>query len=392
FDFLIAYDASALTFMSADPGQLLEDCGWEYFTYRYGVQGNCGDACPSGLLRIIAMADQNNGPNHPSCYGPPDTDPHELAELKFYVTNDRTYNGQYVPIYYFWDDCGDNSISDISGVWLYVDHAIYDFEGNLIWDEDDDLQFPESARPQWVGAPDDCLEGTEPGKPEPLRALDFINGGIDVIPSDSVDARGDINLNGLANEISDAVLFTNYFLYGVVVFDVSLEGQIAASDVNNDGQVLSVGDLVYLQRIIIGDALPFAKLAPFASQVVVRFNGTTVTTDTDMRLGAVLLTFAVEGDYSLLNLTEMTVLDYAEAGKLRVLVHDMSSKAIAAGVSEIIRIGGKAELTAAEVSDYEGNLMNTKLEVVALPEAYSLTQNYPNPFNPQTEIEFALQV
>ena len=45
FDFLIAYDASALTFMEATPGQLLEDCDWEYFTYRYGAFGNCGDAC-----------------------------------------------------------------------------------------------------------------------------------------------------------------------------------------------------------------------------------------------------------------------------------------------------------------------------------------------------------
>jgi len=67
FDFLIAYDASALTFMEATPGQLLEDCGWEYFTYRFGSQGNCGGPCPSGLLRIVAIAEVNNGANHPSC-------------------------------------------------------------------------------------------------------------------------------------------------------------------------------------------------------------------------------------------------------------------------------------------------------------------------------------
>ena len=40
FDFLIAYDASALTFMGAEPGQLLEDCEWEYFTWRF--VNNCG--------------------------------------------------------------------------------------------------------------------------------------------------------------------------------------------------------------------------------------------------------------------------------------------------------------------------------------------------------------
>jgi len=82
FDFLIQYDQTALTFQSAVPGQLLVDCGWEYFTYRQGPDGNCGsNACPSGFLRIVAMAETNNGANHPSCfsdcgeYGQPERKP-----------------------------------------------------------------------------------------------------------------------------------------------------------------------------------------------------------------------------------------------------------------------------------------------------------------------------
>jgi hypothetical protein len=38
FNFLLAYDASALTFQGADvdSSALYQECGWEYFTYRYG--------------------------------------------------------------------------------------------------------------------------------------------------------------------------------------------------------------------------------------------------------------------------------------------------------------------------------------------------------------------
>jgi len=58
FDFLIGYDASALTFMGADPGYDIEDC-WEYFTYRYGSVGECDENCPSGMMRVVSIADIN---------------------------------------------------------------------------------------------------------------------------------------------------------------------------------------------------------------------------------------------------------------------------------------------------------------------------------------------
>ena len=54
---------------------------------------------------------------------------------------------------------------------------------------------------------------------------------------------------------------------------------------------------------------------------------------------------------------------------LPVLINDMSGKAIPAGLQELVRVTGEVELTAAEVSDCEGNMMTAKLEVVALPVA-----------------------
>ncbi|NIW49938.1 MAG: hypothetical protein GWN14_26405, partial [candidate division Zixibacteria bacterium] len=65
FEFLISYDASALTFVGADLGSYLDDNNWEYLQYRTGPFGNCGDACPSGLVRVVGINDVNDGQPHP---------------------------------------------------------------------------------------------------------------------------------------------------------------------------------------------------------------------------------------------------------------------------------------------------------------------------------------
>ena len=51
----------------AVPGQLFGICDWEYFTFRFGAQGNCDGGCPSGILRLVALAETNNGADHPEC-------------------------------------------------------------------------------------------------------------------------------------------------------------------------------------------------------------------------------------------------------------------------------------------------------------------------------------
>jgi hypothetical protein len=381
FDLLIAYDASALTAMEATPGQLLEDCGWEYFTYRYGADGNCGDACPSGLLRIIAIAEINNGANHPSCYGPPDTDPHELVEMRFLVTNDRTFECQYVPIRFFWGDCGDNVLSSPNGEQTFIDRTIHSFDGVLTWDEDDDDQFPEDARIPFVGAPDYCLN-PDPEKPTAVRAIDFIHGGIDIVCADSIDDRGDINLNGVPYEVADAVLFINSFIYGPSVFTVNLQGQIAATDINADGLPMSVADLVYMIRLILGDAQPYARLMP----VVFEARVTDGTLAIDEEAGAVYL--VVEGEVTpelLANRMELSYNFDTENNVTRILVYSMTERS---GFEGAFLSGITNRISRFEAATYNGAPITVNL----VPSEFALYQCYPNPFNPVTTIGFSLPV
>ncbi len=372
FDILIAYDASALSFQTALEGSVYAACGWEYFTYRYGANGNCGNACPSGLLRVVGLAETNNGPNHPSCF---DAVGETLFTLDFLVTDDRTFECMYVPIRFFWTDCGDNAISfhelaDVANPYsqtLAISRWVFEFEGMEITGE--------GTFPTYFGAPTSpCMEGD---KDVPVRFVDFINGGVDIVCADSIDGRGDLNMNGIDNEIADAVLYTNYFVFGIGVF-THYQAQVAASDVNADGLTLSVADLVYQIRIIVGDALPYPKLNPVFADVKV---GNTITVDQPMGAAFVV----IEGNTVPVLLVDNMKLEYsydATNNVTRALVYSFDADQTFNG--EFLDANGTVQTV--EMATYEGQ----RVEIDIVPNNFALNQNYPNPFNPTTTVSFAL--
>jgi len=373
FDILIAYDASALHLMSAIPGDYHTQCGWEYFDYRFGPFGNCGNQCPSGMVRVVGIAETNNGYNHPTCLTlPPGA---VLFSLDFLVSDDRTLECMYVPIRFYWMDCGDNSIAyhpsddtlaSVQGVSRYV----LDLDLNHI--ENMFTGFPTFTGVQW-----ECLQN-EPNKPVPIQFVDFVNGGVDIVCADSIDARGDINLNGTSNEIADAVLFSNYFIQGLAVFNVNMAGQIAATDVNADGLTLSVADLVYLIRIIVGDALPYPKVGVEQAAYVVKDGVMSI----DREMGAAFV--VLQGDVAPRLLADNMEMKYAfDGANTRVLISKIERGASFTG--DFLAFGD-ANVVSFEGATYDGAPVSAKL----MPTEYQLHQNYPNPFNSATTIAFAL--
>jgi hypothetical protein len=396
FDLLIGYDASALTYLAAtmQDGAAEE---WEYFTWSVDNAG-CGTACPSGIVRFVGIADRNNGAAHPptAAYSPDGT----LFFMEFQVANDQNLGDQYVPISFVWRDCADNAASDTTGTLLYLDTRIYRPDHTLLWDESDDVNFPESSREFGIGSPDTCLVGD---KTQAARCVEFVNGGIKIIDPDDIDARGDINLNNIAYEIADAVVFTNYFIRGLSAFTINVAGQIAATDVNADGLTLTVSDLALLIRIIIGDASPVPKTAPYAeeAEVVSRVSDgqLNVGATTAYGLGAAYFVYEIPDGVTVgepetaAGAASCSLIHGVHDGQLHLLIYDIGTNRVDPGEQDLIRvpISGDGELTLVhtELVDYDSRPYVSR-PASALPTDYDLEQNYPNPFNPSTTIAFAL--
>jgi hypothetical protein len=383
FDFLICYDNTGLSLVGVARSTMLATSGWEYFTYRTSIFGNCSGGCPTGYVRLVGIADLDNGTTPPG--GATFLPVGSIAELTFLVTSDRNFINECIPVGFCWYDCGDNTVASKSGDTTWIEHTMF---------------------------VDTCQSNA---KYNPIPAICFSPGYVCVV--EPPDDRGDINLNGIANEVGDAVLYSNYFISGPVVWaDPPLDqSQILASDINDDGIVLTVADLVYLIRIITGDESPFPpgtgsghpKLSPYveSGEVSLRIEDgrAVISTDAPVALGAVwvvLRSTDVEvGEPSLLDAArDMTISHKATTGSLRVLVrpaYEGQAATVASGSNDIVAIPfegqGSLELTDAQLSDRNGAIVTAALSKGGLlPTQFALLQNYPNPFNAGTVMSFAL--
>lgn len=90
--------------------------------------------------------------------------------------------------------------------------------------------------------------------------------------------RGDLNLNGLPFELADAAIYANYFANGIVIFTIDTAAQIAATDINMDGMVLTVADYVMMVRIEMGAGdPPPADPDTFTTNVIYQYTDTGLT-------------------------------------------------------------------------------------------------------------------
>jgi hypothetical protein len=378
FQLLMAYDSGALHLREAFPGQYLTDNNWQSFTYNF-----LPDTVDNRVfVELFGMADSTlMGKSLDAVAADSVT---ELVNLLFYVSSDRIYECMYLPIRFYWRDCNDNVLLHTNMDTLYLASRVFDgLYGNEITD-------PTTG---WGGPPAGCEDSLPLLTFQPV--IDFINGGID-LTCECEHYPGDINCNGVGYEIADAVAYTNYFISGFEAFNDHIECSIAYSDLNHNGITLEVADLVYLIRIIIGDAISNPPPLPDNEIIVECFTHNRVlyiNYESTYDIGAIWLTFNLAGQIGTPvpgeGAQNMDLKFSIDDEYLRILIYNIGSERIPAGNQSLLQIPfeERLELSQAEAGEYQGRRLDVTRLI--LPYTCEFYPNDPNPFNGQTTISFA---
>ena len=204
------------------------------------------------------------------------------------------------------------------------------------------------------------------------------DGSIDPIVSEGFpcenENRGDVNLDGLPFTIADAVFYVNYFVYGLEALGPDFQTAAENSDINGDGQVLTVSDLVLLIGVIIGEESPFCPKNLELKQVEYWVENSVLSVGDE--LGALYIELDRVADVHLLaEGIEM------KSNNNRVILYSLEHNSFS---GQILRFD--ANIVKIEAATDEGNPVVWKMY-----ERPQLLQNYPNPFTETTKITFCFR-
>ena len=395
FDITIAHEGRQAYVYDINPGNIFDICGWEYFTYRQISADTVFTFFPEypvNLINIVGLASLSGNPV-PTCSLSSAT----LAELEIQLSYQYQgyLEGGVVWYNFFWRDCDDNVLTSISGDTLFTANKLFQDYYPSDTPQELDLPFPGFGTP---GQPCSGSNGEEV-----LKTINFVNSGINWgYAGDSIgDPIGDIDLNGRRFEVADAVIFANYFVFGIAVFKVFIGGQISQTDINGDGKVLSLTDFHLLLRIIIGDYWYYEKPATAAFHAQLELNESgherEVSFQTNNEISVLYLRLFPEDGQQLWPTDFLFERPDVMTGQIgdtitMLLVDIEDNQVLTSGEHWLFSYSGDAELgilgSAVDIYGRETALI-VEAETV-IPETSILHQNYPNPFNPSTTIEFDL--
>lgn len=162
-DIKIGFDSPALEILEIIPGEIPDSCRWKFFNSRDISFKTSGDA-PIGVWQILAMAEFGGDSFRPVCYGFDRNA--SIAKLVIHVDSSQIdlETDSILTIFFYWQDCGDNTVTNISGDSLY-----------LSLNSTNEKDTPR-VLPSRIGAPASCINPRAQNKP--VRGVSFESGGV----------------------------------------------------------------------------------------------------------------------------------------------------------------------------------------------------------------------
>lgn len=172
-------------------------------------------------------------------------------------------------------------------------------------------------------------------------------------------------------------------------FPGCIEYQSFASDINGDGYIWTIADLVALLHCVNGFTTPPATASTGPIEVFVANDEVIVSSD--IELGGAYFTIEYEGDaVPELNIARMEMRYGADGGIMRVVVYSMKSATIPNGTHILFRLPGIKSIKAVNLADGAGNLLNVSV-FTEPPAGFAIKKVVPNPIRERSaEIFFSV--
>lgn len=167
FELKFAVESPFIYIDTVLPGEIYDSCNWEFFNARQIDTPNKEDY-PPVIWQAVALADMMPDTDRPVCF----SFEREASLVKLVVSSEHVARipDTVAPIFFFWEDCSDNTIAGISGDTLAVSAKVFDYYN---------VEYTEKQKlfPTRTGAPEQCIDPTARNKPR--RQIEFHNGGVE---------------------------------------------------------------------------------------------------------------------------------------------------------------------------------------------------------------------
>ncbi|MEW5995367.1 MAG: hypothetical protein AB1744_13375 [Candidatus Zixiibacteriota bacterium] len=166
FDLILAVEYGHVSIDTVLPGEICDSCRWQFFNSR-PARTSGSEKMALSAWQAVALAElMTDDSSRPVCYGM--DRPASLVRLVVSSPVGLTIPDTVVPVFFYWQDCTDNTLSGVSGDLLMMSADVFDHNGEPVGQ---DSEFPTRS-----GAPPECIDPSARNRPE--RRIDFHCGAI----------------------------------------------------------------------------------------------------------------------------------------------------------------------------------------------------------------------
>lgn len=161
------FSSKYLQLLEVIPGEIPDSCNWDLFrSIPINTAGREG--LPDVLWQVTALAKSTLDSTRPVCYGL--DRPASLFRVILSSASLSEVPDTAAPIFFFWEYCRDNILSDPSGDRMMVSDTVIDLYLA-------DPQARSDEFPTRTGTPQSCIHPRR--KNAPTRRIEFRNGGVE---------------------------------------------------------------------------------------------------------------------------------------------------------------------------------------------------------------------